>query len=156
MTSDHINIKLTHQPYQKRVRSIFSWTFLLYLTIAVVAGLSTNIDGFMLTILFLALLFILDYYRRLRWVKFIMDTLETNSAGIKLSYYDKDSLISTTISWDNLKVSKGTTFTRNPIKLISIKNGQDNVASFYGNTNIDNNKIDELYRKLTELKTASA
>lgn len=103
-------------------------------------------------------LFILDYLRRLRWVKYAIQNMQTDISGIKLSYYEKDNLLSTTINWDKLSISKGSTFTKNATRLITIKNDSKMVAAFYADpdTGINNNKIIEIYNNLKALKLANA
>ncbi|MES2593364.1 MAG: hypothetical protein V4608_15885 [Bacteroidota bacterium] len=156
MENERININLSPQPYQKRQQGILSWTFLLYLIILIAAGLNTSLNGFMLTTLFLGFLFVLDYSRRLRWVKYALENLDTDQSGVKLKYYDKEKLLSTTIPWEKLSMTTGTTFTKNPKKLIAFKNEKNTIASFYATDNFDNEKIEDLYKKIKTLKLANA
>jgi hypothetical protein len=120
----------------------------MYLVILLVAGLNTDLDGFLLTTTFLFLLFLLDYPRRLRWVRFSLKSLDTNSFGVNLTYHDKDNLISTTIPWNKLNVTIGSTFSKNPTKFIAFKNDLEDMVAFYATDNFDNAKIENLYQKL--------
>jgi len=145
-TDNNINLKLTPLPYEKRQTSIFRWTLLTYVFFSIVAGLTFDSKYFFGIIPFIFILFLLDYLRRLRWVKYAIHTMQTDLAGIKLSYYEKDNLLSTTITWDKLSISKGSTFTKSSTRLITIKNDSKMVAAFYADpdTGVDNNKIIEI------------
>jgi hypothetical protein len=103
-------------------------------------------------------LFILDYSRRLSWIKYALDKIITDSKGVSLVYYEKDKLVTADILWNDLKVNKSSTFTKNSTRNISIINDSTTIASFYADTDngIDNNKILELYNNLQTLKTAYA
>lgn len=153
METDNINIKLTPLPYYKRQGNTLKWTLLLYLIVLIVAGLNTDLNAFLLTTTFLSVL-LLDYSRRLRWVRYSLESLDTNSSGVNLTYYDKDNLVSTTIPWNKLSVTTGATFSRNPIKSITFRNDLDVIASFYATDNFDNEKIEDLYRKIETFKLA--
>lgn len=148
MEKDNIYIKLTPLPYKKRQGHILKWTLLMYLFILLVAALNTDLNGFLLTTTFLFVLFLFDYSRRLRWVRFSIKSLDTDSFGVNLTYYDKDNLIFTTIPWNKLNVTKGSTFSKNPTKFIALKNGLEVIASFYATENFDNGKIENLYQNL--------
>lgn len=156
MEIDTISIKLTSLPYNQRQRRIFKWTLALYLIILIVAGLNTDLNGFLITVTFLSPLFIADYSRRLRWVRFSLDSLDANYSGVKLTYRDKDNLLSAIIPWNKLTVTKGVTFTKNPTKSISFKYDIDVIASFYATDNFDNEKIDDLYDRIEKMKLANA
>jgi hypothetical protein len=142
--------------YNKRRTTSFRWTILLYLIIAAVVGLSNSVGAFLYAVPFLAILFALDYSRRLRWVRFAINEITTDERGITLTYFDKEEFLSAKILWDRFRISKRTTFTRNPTWYITIKNGENKVATFYADDGIDNKKIIDLYKQLTELKTAYA
>jgi hypothetical protein len=156
METGKIHIKLSPLPYSKRRRSIFNSTILLYTIVLVAAGIYTDLKGFGLTATFLFVLFLLDYSRRLRWVRFLLERLETNSLGVKLTYYDKDNLVSTTIPWNKLSVTKGSTFSKNPTKSITFRNGESVIASFYATDNFDNEEIEVLYQKIERTTSANA
>ncbi|MEQ1666154.1 MAG: hypothetical protein ABL927_12350 [Bdellovibrionales bacterium] len=152
MEDHNINIKLTSLPYEKRKGSIFRWTLLPYLIILIVVGFNTDYDGFVSMSGFLLLLFLLDFFRRERWIRYSLESLETDSSGINLIYLDKDNLLSTSIPWEKLSVTMGSTFTNSPRKLISFKTDSNIVASFYATDNFDNEKIKDLYHRIKKLK----
>lgn len=156
MTDDPINISQTPLPYSKRRTSTFRWTLFLYFILAIAAGLSTELGAFLYFIFFLTIIFALDYSRRLNWVQYALVTLDADINGVRLSYYDKAEIKSQTISWDKLKISKGSTFTRGLTRILTIKDGDIKIASFYADDNLDNIKINDLYKNLKDLKTAYA
>jgi len=154
--TDKINISQTPLPYNKRRTIIFRWTLLLYIIIGTIVGLSNDLGASLYFIVFLTILFAFDYSRRLNWVQFALVTLDADSKGVRLSYYDQAQIKSQTISWDKLKISYGSTFGRNLKRIITIKDGDTKIASFYADENFDNNKIDNLYKELKDLQTANA
>jgi hypothetical protein len=91
------------------------------------------------------------------WVKYTISSLETNSAGVKLIYYEKNNLLTLTIPWNKLEISKGSTFTKSASRSITIKNDSFKIASFYADSaaGISNNEINELYNNLEALKLAN-
>jgi hypothetical protein len=157
-TDNNINLKLTPLPYEKRQKSIFRWTLLTYIFFSIVGGFAIDSKDFFGILPFIFILFLLDYLRRLAWVKYAIESMQTDNAGLKLSYYEKDNLLSTTITWDRLSISKGSTFTKSAARLITIKENSKMVAAFYADpdTGIDNNKIIEVYNNLKTLKLANA
>lgn len=156
MTDSKINISLKSIPYKKRRTSIFWWTFLLYVFIAIVIGLSSELGAFLFIMFFLTILFAIDLSRRLKWVRYSLISLDTNEKGLLLSFYDYDELNSVTISWDKLKISRGSTFTNNSKRTITFKDGETEIATFFANSEFDNTKIDELHKKLKGLNAAIA
>jgi hypothetical protein len=90
-------------------------------------------------------------------VKYTISSLETNSAGVKLIYYEKNNLLTLTIPWNKLEISKGSTFTKSASRSITIKNDSFKIASFYADSaaGISNNEINELYNNLEALKLAN-
>ena len=156
MEDDKINIKLTSIPYPERKKDILKWTLLPYIIIIIVVGLSTDLNGLLLITGFLLLLFILDYLRRLRWVRYSLESLEADFSGISLIYQDKDRILSMTIPWKKISVTRGFTFTHSPRKLISFRTDMTLVASFYATDNFNNDKIDDLYSKIKEFEIANA
>ncbi len=153
--NNNIKIELTPLPYQKRKTSVFRWTLITYVFFSIVAGLSFDSNSFINIIPFIFALFIFDYLRRLMWVKYALENLKTDPEGIELSYYEKDNLLSATIPWGKLSISKGSTFTKGATRLITIKNDSKMVAAFYADhdSGIDNKKIVEIYNNLKALKT---
>ena len=156
-TDNNINITLTPLPYQKRRTSIFRWTLATYIFFSIVAGMAFDSNSFINIIPFILTLFIFDYLRRLRWVKYAIQILRTDTSGIKLSYYEKNNSLSTTIPWDKFSISKSSTFTKSAHRLITIKNDSKIVAAFYADPDIgiDNNKMVEIYNNLKALKLAN-
>jgi hypothetical protein len=152
--TDRINISLTPLPYNKRRTSILRWTLLLYIFVAVVFAFSIELGAFLFFLFFLTILFALDYSRRLKWVRYALLSIETDNAGVRLSYYDQEELKSETISWDRFKISKGTTFTRSLKRILTVKDGDNKIASFYADCDLDNVKINELYKKFKDFKSA--
>lgn len=156
MITEPINLKLAPLPYQKRRKSLFRLTLLLYAFFGVICMFASDLNTLFILIPFIAILFMLDYSRRLAWVKYVIESLESDQSGIKLAYCEKHNLLSEVITWDMLTISKGIAFTRSPTRLITIKNGSNKIASFYGDRDagIDNDKLIELYEKLKALKAA--
>ncbi|MES2778615.1 MAG: hypothetical protein V4651_01840 [Bacteroidota bacterium] len=153
--TEHLNIKLTYDSYAKRVKSTFGWTTLPYIILAIICMFKTTLNEFLLILVFLVLLFVLDYNRRLRWIRSVISTLETSSTGISLTYFEKDKPYSIVIPWNNLIVTKGSTFTKGPKKYISIKNSTEEIAVFYADTPFENNEIENLFKNLNALKIAN-
>lgn len=156
MKDDKIDIKLTSIPYPERKKDLLKWILLPYIFIIIVAGLSTDLNGMLLTTGFMFLLFIIDYLRRLRWVRYSLESLEADISGISLTYQDKDSKLSMTIPWKKLSVSKGFTFSHSPRKIISFRTEMTLIASFYATDNFNNDKIDDLYLKIKEIQQSNA
>jgi hypothetical protein len=156
--TENIDIKFKTKTYQDRRRSLFIWTLVLYIFIAILICSSIDLRSAIRVIIFLTVLFILDYSRRLSWIKYALDKIITDSKGVSLVYYEKDKLVTADILWNDLKVNKSSTFTKNSTRNISIINDSTTIASFYADTDngIDNNKILELYNNLQTLKTAYA
>lgn len=155
MKDDKIDIKLTSVPYPERKKDIFKWTLLPYIIIIIVVGISTDLNGMLLTTGFMFLLFILDYLRRLRWVRYSLESLEADISGISLTYQDKASILSMTIPWKKLSVSRGYTFSHSPRKTISFRTEMTLVASFYATDNFNNDKIDDLYLKIQKIQVSN-
>lgn len=148
MKDDKIDIKLSSIPYPERKKDLLKWILLPYILIIMVAGLSTDLNGMLLTTGFMFLLFIIDYLRRLRWVRYSLESLESDFSGISLTYQDKDSKLSMTIPWKKLSVSRGYTFSHSPRKIISFRTEMKLIASFYATDNFKNDKIDDIYFKI--------
>ncbi len=152
---EDIKINLTSLPYAKRSASVFWWTLIPYLILLFIIGLNTGTNGFIITLVCLIGLFLIDFYRRLSWVSYSLVKLETNDQGIYLQFYEKDELIETLINWENLSLSKGSTFTRNPRNIITFNSDSKFIASFYEMDNFTNEKIVELYESLMKLKISA-
>src|SRR6478672_633516 len=99
MADEQINISWTPLSYQKRRTSVFRWTILPYIILAIISGLSSDLGLFLFVLFLLTILFAFDYSRRLKWVRYALLILDTDSVGVRLSYYDYEQLKTTTISW---------------------------------------------------------
>ena len=153
MASQNINFKLKCPPYKDRLLTDFKMS-------AIIAGIGAactmfsfgTLDGIIIAAISLGI----SFKNQLKWSFTALESIQTDSIGVHMKFYEKDDLYSATISWEKLEMDKSNSFTITPRRKLQLNEGDENVVAFFGwkkDHDLSNDQVDSLFRQLEELKS---